>query len=409
MEIKHILIAEDEAHTRLSLNILLKRAGYKVTSVSDGAKALELMMKSADGGADFIDLLMTDIQMPDMSGLELIRSLKAKDFKTPILVFTGFGDKETLIELLREGCEDYIDKPFTEESLLERIRSALKKEEFRRKERDSSAKRIQEITRKLDSYRNAFSASCDSIESAVSAYRRIVGETASSGKFKVAMRSLSKDRLGGDFCALCDCPWGCDFILADVAGHDMGASYHTVLIKSFFDVNCRLGNSGEEFMQILNKELYKDGANERMVCAIFGRISLQDMRLETVSAAHPYVVRFGAASAEGEMRGDTAKYGAPLGIFEKPVLEIRRRPIAPGDRIFLYSDGLPDAKRFDAGTQAKAKLGDAELKKLFQAHADKPIAEACDCVWEEVMRHCGRKASDDMILLGVEIPRDAKP
>ena len=408
MDIKHILVAEDEAHTRLSLNILLKRAGYKVTSVSDGAKALELMMKSADRGADFIDLLMTDIQMPDMSGLELIRALKAKDLKTPILVFTGFGDKETLIELLREGCEDYIDKPFTEDSLLERIKSALKKDEVKRKERENSAKRIHDISRKLDSYRSAFSATCDSIESAVSAYRRIVGETARSEKFKVAMKSLSKDRLGGDFCALKDCPWGCDFILADVAGHDMGASYHTVLIKSFFDVNCQLGNTGEEFMSILNRELYKEGENERMVCAIFGRINLLEMTLETVSAAHPYIVRAGNAASEEQKSEDSLKYGAPLGIFERPILEMRRFKISPGSRIFLYSDGLPDAKRFDPETQSWIKMGDANVRKLFGRHESEPLAEACDSVWEEVMEHCGRKVSDDMILLGVEIPGELR-
>lgn len=409
VETRHILVAEDEAHTRLSLNILLRRAGYKVTSVSDGVKALELLMNSSDGSGDFIDLLMTDIQMPDMGGLELIRAMKARNIKTPILVFTGFGDKETLIELLREGCEDYIDKPFTESSLLERVGGALTKEDARRMERENDAKQLHSITRKLESYRSAFSASCDSIESAVSAYRRILGQPVVSERFTVEVKSLPKDHLGGDFCALRDCPWGCDFILADVAGHDMGASYHTILIKSFFDVNCRLGNSGEEFLHILNSELFKNGSNERMVCAIFGRIDIHEMRMETVSAAHPHMLRFGAGPADEARLEAPMKYGAPLGIFERPVLEMKRIKLSSGDRIFLYSDGLPDARKFDPATQGKVKLGEEGLRSLFKTHIGKPLQRTCDSVWNEVMNHCGRKASDDMILLGIEMPDAPHP
>ena len=404
MTAKHILVAEDEAHTRLSLNILLKRAGYKVTSVSDGAKALALMMKSAEGGADFVDLLMTDIQMPDMSGLELIKALKSKGIRTPVLVFTGFGDKETLIELLREGCEDYIDKPFTEDSLLERIVSALRKEEAKKREQEASSLKMQDIKRKLDSYRAAFSASCDSIESAINAYKKIIGEPVLSASIKAGMKSLSKDRLGGDFCALRDCKWGCDLILADVAGHDMGASYHTVLVKSFFDVNCRLGNSGDEFMQILNRELYKDGANERMVCAIFGRVNLDELWMETVSAAHPYFIHLGADGSERCAHPGEWKYGAPLGMFERPVLETRRFKIAPGDRLFIYSDGLPDAKRLDPESKMKVKLGEDGVKAMLKKASAEPFEQAMDSIWLDLMDYCSAKASDDMLLLGLEIP-----
>ena len=192
-------------------------------------------------------------------------------------------------------------------------------------------------------------------------------------------------------------------ILADVAGHDMGASYHTVLIKSFFDVNCRLGNSGEDFMRVLNQELYKDGTNERMVCALFGRINLLEMWMETVSAAHPYILHMPSAPEKTSDSVPRKRYGAPLGMLEPPILDINRVKINPGDRIFIYSDGLPDAKRFDPATQQKLKLGDDGVKELIKRHSAKPLASATEAVWNDAMKHCGEKASDDMILLGVEI------
>jgi hypothetical protein len=86
----------------------------------------------------------------------------------------------------------------------------------------------------------------------------------------------SKDRLGGDYCALRDQPWGCDLIVADVAGHDLGASYHTVLLKSFFDINSIQGKPGDEFLRSLNDELLDGGCNERMICALFARVNLEE-------------------------------------------------------------------------------------------------------------------------------------
>ncbi len=404
MELKHILVAEDEAHTRLSLNILLKRAGYRVTSVSDGAKALELVLKSADGSGEAVELLMTDIQMPDMSGLELIKSLKAKSIKIPILVFTGFGDKETLVELLREGCEDYIDKPFTEDALLERIRKVLDKEELKRKEREETASKLQEIQRKLENYRNAFSATCDSLESAVSAYKRIIGMPVKSERLEVAVKSVSKDRLGGDYCAVRDCEWGCDIIMADVAGHDMGASYHTVLVKSFFDINCELGSNGEEFFNILNRELYKGGANERMVCALFVRVNLKEMWMETVSAAQPFILRFKAGSQSPALQLEERKSSSPLGMFERPVLDIRKIALTPGERLFIFSDGVMDAKRLDVESGLKRKLGEAGLLEAFKRNSSKPLPETVEGVWSEILGFCSGKVSDDMLLLGAQIP-----
>jgi len=408
MTINHILIAEDEAHTRLSLNILLKRAGYRVSSVSDGAKALDLILKSVEKPGESIELLMTDIQMPDMSGLELIRTLKAKGVKLPILVFTGFGDKETLVELLREGCEDYIDKPFTEEALMERIKSVLEKEAKRRKEREEAAAKLRDIQRKLENYRNAFSSTCDSLESAVSAYKRIIGMPVKSGKLEVAVRSVSKDRLGGDYCAVKDCPWGCDLIMADVAGHDMGASYHTVLVKSFFDVNCELGNNGEEFLQILNRELFKDGSNERMVCALFARLNLQEMWIESVSAAQPFLLDFKPGATEPSSKIDFKSASSPLGMFEKPSLEVRKAPLVPGERLFVFSDGVMDARRLDIESGIRRKFGEEGLLEAFRNNAGKSLQETVDGVWAQIMNYCAFKADDDMLLLGVEIPLTAK-
>ncbi len=402
----HLLIAEDECHTALSLKILLKRAGYCTTFVGDGLSALELLSRPA-GEREDIDVLLTDIQMPRMNGIELIKAMKAKGIKTPVLVLTGFGDKETLIELLREGCEDYIDKPFTEKELLERLAHVLEKEMGRRKERSVAEEFLGETRRKLESYRSAFSQSCESLDSAINAYKGIMQAPVSSQKVEVAVKTLSKDRLGGDYCSVCDFPWGCDMIVADVAGHDIGASFHTVLIKSFFDINCSLGHSGDEFMASLNRELFNAGANERMVSALFVRINLDSMWIETVAAGHPYMVNIKAGPSIEVSSRCSFPSGLPLGVLRTPVLDIRRESISSGERLFIYTDGIPDARSLDVQSGARTKFGKTLLLESFRRTSSLPLAAAVDGVWGDVMEFCKGKISDDMLLLGIEIPASA--
>ena len=403
---KHLLIAEDEMHTVLSLKILLRRAGYATTFVGDGAKALALLSGSSpETGANGFDMLLTDIQMPKMTGLELIKTMKAKSIKTPVLVLTGFGDKETLIELLREGCEDYIDKPFTEKDLMDRVKRTLERSEALTQERNKADDRLAEAKRKLEVYRTAFSSSCESMERAISSYRQIMGEAVSSSKVKVSVKMASKDRLGGDYCALHDFPWGSDLIVADVAGHDMGASYHTVLLKSFFDMNCIRGDSGESFFDHLNTELLGNGSVPRMVTALFGRVDLNAMSMDVVSAAHPHILQIKAGgSGLSVVRPISGKPGFPLGVFNKINPAGRRLEISAGDRIFIYTDGVPNARTFDPGSNAWSKLGEDGLLDLIQRNLAESIESTVARSWYEIMKFSGEKISDDMLLMGIEIP-----
>lgn len=73
------------------------------------------------------DLLITDIQMPGMTGLELINEVNLMGINLPILVITNYGTRKLIIELMREGCMDYLDKPFTTKEFTNRVARVLKK------------------------------------------------------------------------------------------------------------------------------------------------------------------------------------------------------------------------------------------------------------------------------------------
>ena len=122
-----ILIAEDEENIRLLLERLLQKNGYSTYSVDNGVAALEIAR------AREVDVILTDIRMPGMDGIDLIKEVKQLDPCIEVLVMTAYASVETAIEAVRLGARDYIRKPFDIDEVLEAVRRAAilvrKKEE----------------------------------------------------------------------------------------------------------------------------------------------------------------------------------------------------------------------------------------------------------------------------------------
>lgn len=118
-----ILIAEDEKHTRLALHLVLRRAGFSVILADNGRDAYEKIRQHSASRP--ISLIITDLKMPELDGLGLIDKLHGDGIPIPIMVITGYGDKELLRQLRKRGCAFYIDKPFIPEEVLHRIAKAL--------------------------------------------------------------------------------------------------------------------------------------------------------------------------------------------------------------------------------------------------------------------------------------------
>ncbi len=122
-----ILIAEDEDITLKHLVNSLEREGYSVAGVKNGADAL----RKIEG--DHFDLLISDIKMPGLTGLELLEKIKERQLESEVIIITGFGSIDSVIEAMKKGAYDYVTKPFNLDELLLKVRKirdqrALKKE-----------------------------------------------------------------------------------------------------------------------------------------------------------------------------------------------------------------------------------------------------------------------------------------
>ena len=126
MSRKHILVADDEQNTLMTMQFILEVADYEVTTVGNGRAALDKILKSRNTDSP-IDLLVTDIQMPGLTGVELIDEINRLKINIPLLAITGYGNRELIAELINRGCDKCLDKPIDEAELVECVAALLGK------------------------------------------------------------------------------------------------------------------------------------------------------------------------------------------------------------------------------------------------------------------------------------------
>lgn len=117
-----ILLAEDEVALNKALSKILERNNYTVDSVYDGEEALSYL------SSDLYDLLLLDIMMPKLDGIEVLKSIRKNKKTVPVIMLTAKSQREDKIEGLDLGADDYVTKPFDTEELLARIRAVLRRQ-----------------------------------------------------------------------------------------------------------------------------------------------------------------------------------------------------------------------------------------------------------------------------------------
>ncbi|NNF99206.1 MAG: sigma-54-dependent Fis family transcriptional regulator [Desulfobacteraceae bacterium] len=120
MSVPRLLIVDDEPETREVLSGLLKKSGYDTAQSTSAPAALEILEKEK------YDLVITDMRMPGMTGLELVRHINRMAIRPPVVVITGYGSVEDAVEAMQDGAADYLLKPVSKEALSLTCQKVLK-------------------------------------------------------------------------------------------------------------------------------------------------------------------------------------------------------------------------------------------------------------------------------------------
>ena len=127
-----VFVVDDDAAVRGSLAMLLKSVSLAVRTFESASQFLEQLPPDSCG------CLVLDIRMPGMSGIELQQQLKQRAYPLPIIFITGHGDVSMAVHAMREGAIDFIEKPFRDQELLDRIYQALELDRARRRAADEA-------------------------------------------------------------------------------------------------------------------------------------------------------------------------------------------------------------------------------------------------------------------------------
>ncbi len=116
-----ILVVDDEKGMRDFLSIMLKKEGYEVASAERGEDALKAVQ------AEIYDLVITDVKMPQIDGIEVLKTVKDVSPETVVIMITAFATTETAVEAMKLGAYDYITKPFRPRELMARVHAVLRR------------------------------------------------------------------------------------------------------------------------------------------------------------------------------------------------------------------------------------------------------------------------------------------
>jgi two-component system response regulator AtoC len=126
---RRVLVVDDEENLRLVLRTLLKRQGYEVETAESGEEALKLVDTFGP------DVILTDVRMPKMGGLDLLATLQAKGNEATVIIMSAYGNVDLALDAIKAGAYDYVQKPFKHEEIVLALRKAEEREALRRENR----------------------------------------------------------------------------------------------------------------------------------------------------------------------------------------------------------------------------------------------------------------------------------
>lgn len=316
-----ILVIDDSDEVRDLITLVLKDE-FDLKAASNGREGLEKYMQEKP------DLVLTDIDMPEMDGYEVCRRIKAMTSNTfvPIIFITSKNDLEWMKEGLKIGAEDYLTKPFEPEELLARVRAVLRTKKL--------YNQLQEAYTLIDRERDIIA---DIQRSLLCAHPpRIDG-------FQFFFDYQPSSKAGGDYYDFIEVDGDhLGVLVSDVSGHGTPAAVIMAMLRVLLRSSFAQILSPRETLNKINRFLCGTLGMGYFITCFYGIIHLPSRRMKYSSAGHnpPIVIDYDS----GQVRTLSTSRGFPLMISPQNVLEERELQLLPNSKLILYTDGLTETR-----------------------------------------------------------------
>jgi sigma-B regulation protein RsbU (phosphoserine phosphatase) len=361
-----VFVVDDDSSIVRTIEGFLKRAGFRTASAGDVAGALQGILERRP------DLILLDVNLPDGTGFDVCRSLNTEtsSFTTPILFISANEDTSTKVQGFEIGGVDYITKPIVGAEVIARVRTHLRLKRAYERLAELQAEHVQHLA---NAQQNLMPRPEDFPEA----------------RFQVSIRQVLA--AGGDFYDVIPAGQGVvDYLVADASGHDLAASLWTASLKALAAEYAGPLNLPVEIVRAINSSLYRLLPAGAFFTLVYARLNHQTGRLSLVNAGHPPAI---VVHLNGNEPIILRQEGDVVGAFADAVFGIAEVVLQPGDRIFLYTDGLIEAGGcYEEGLQ---RLADACLSRRSL-----PFQNLVPAVVDDVMANLC--PVDDTLFLGVE-------
>lgn len=365
-----ILIAEDQEHVREALAMLLRGHDYSVTLCASPNEALAAAQQHAP------DLAMVDMNYQrdstsGLEGLELIQRLRELDGTVPIIALTAWGNVDLAVSAMKHGASDFIEKPWRNDALLEKVRLLT-----RRVQELRSSQRVSEYERN-DAHQ---------LQTRIVPQRHLLAPGV-----ELFGDSIPAGVVGGDYFGV----WQptadvLHFCIADVSGKGTPGALIAAMLYASVSTLSSSSNSPEIILGQVETTLRNQLGEGHYVTIFYGVLDLRSRVLHFVNAGHcPPILRRnnGAVESLGPTR-------PVLGFLLEDGFRSERLVLAPGDCLLLYTDGVTEAAN-DSGEE----FGPDRLAALLDCPADQSLQQHHASIIDNVRQHAAGNFTDDATLL----------
>ena len=404
-----ILVAEDDLPSRRLLVKALESWDFEVLQAADGAEAWQRLQ------AEPVQMIVTDWMMPRMPGPQLCRLVRqSPDGQYAyIILLTSRSDKESLIEGLAAGADDFITKPFEREELHARIRAGQRILDLQQ-ELHAHISRLAELNERIAQSNRQMK---DDLEAAAAVQRTLLPARApevTGVSFAWQYRPCTE--LGGD----CLNVFRLDrdhfgLYVLDVSGHGVQAALLSVTLSRILSLvpgesslltrhaeGCAAGqsNSPTEVAGQLNRQFPLNTDTGQYFTLLYGILNHRTGEFRYSTAGQPGPAHLPYDREPAILQG----YGLPIGFCENPCYEEHSVLLRPGDRLYLFTDGI-----IEAHSPGGEQFGEHGLCNVLAENRHAPLADGLSSLLERVEAWCGDEdPKDDITALAVEmVPQPA--